>query len=450
MRHVVAAQFDTAEKQAAKSAELDGAWKALRDAGAAGAARLHQEIQALDASGERDDYFRLGACVVLWQIQGAREAPAIAEQWRSVKLFGAGYTYVFPLAMEAAHTHDQRVIPMLVALLHDDQATYIIVQHAMNLGWPNTVELPWSVFGPAGLAPLREVLANSPDNVARRSAAYLLALFADVKALPVLRETVRAPQQDARVRATAAHALGRLGHPDDFTLLTQMLEGPDPLVGFGAADALYEYGDLRAVPLLAARLRKISPADETPAVVLLRGELLAGLSHLTTEAGWQVLALHRPQSDIERQFLAQHSVRLKEASGVTWEEYLRLPAPKQAAVRAQFIAARDGGDRLRAGDRTLSRADFKAACADWISRNRITGGPFAWVEDRHIIASVDPADLDLLREVRGAVSARVSDEMIPELETLDRLIPLIARKAYRATIGVCEPVAAPVGPPKPH
>ncbi len=450
VRRVLPAPSASRPPEEAKMAELDRAWKALGDAGAAGVARLHRELQALDAGAEPDDYFRLGACAVLWRSGRLDEAAAIARQWRQVRSFGPGYTYVFPVAMDAARTQDPRVVPMLVELLRDDRAVYQVPVHSLELGWPNTAELPWSVFGPSGLAPLRDVLERSPDSVARAGAAYLLGLFADPEALSALRAALADPNQPARVREKAVFALGRLGHPADFDLLARLLHDTDPRMVYAAASALYDYGDLRAVPPLAARLQSLPPAQERSPVAVLRAEIVAALFHLTTEAGWQVLARYEPRTERERQVFDRQSDQLKQATGVTWGEYCRLPPAQQAAVRARAIAARDGREQLRPGDRTLTRADLKAACADWSARHRITGGPYSWIEYRQVIAFVVPADLNLLREARGSVCWRLSDEMGPELETLDRMVALIARKSYRANIGVCEGVAGPAHPPSPR
>jgi len=449
VRHAAAAQSGGQPLDEAKLTELDRAWEALGDAGAAGAARLRRELQALDAGGEPDDFFRLGACAVLWRLHGTDEAAAIARQWRKVRSFGPGYTYVFPVAMEAARTRDPGVVPMLVELLRDDRAVYIVPTHSMEFGWPNTAEMAWGLFGPSGLPSLRDVLGTSPDSVARAGAAYLLGLFADPAALPALRAALTAPNQPPRVREKAALALGRLGHPADFDLLAQLLHDADPRMVHAAASALDEYGDLRAVPPLVARLQSLPPAREGSPVAVLRAEIVSVLFHLTTEAGWQVLVRYEPRSKREREVFDRESVHLKETAGVTWDEYRRLSPAEQARIRAQTIAARDRREQLQPGDRTLTRADFKAACGDWSGRQRITGGPYSWVAYRQLVACVDPADLDLLREVRGAVGRRLSDDMGPELETLDRMVALIARKSYRANIGVCEVVTAPAGPRPP-
>jgi len=106
----------------------------------------------------------------------------------------------------------------------------------------------------------------------------------------------------------------------------------------------------------------------------------------------------------------------------------------QAAIR-RAAEARAAVYRPCAGDRALSRAQLAQAFADWEQRHRLTGGPFAWVEERHILAVATPADLPRMRDVRGALFGRHSDEALYEIERWDKLMRVVLLRAA----GVADP-----------
>src|SRR5688572_23277702 len=89
------------DQMEAKAKQIDEAWKMLVEAKAS--ERLKREIAMVDAGNEKDDSFKLGATVLLWQIGKANEAEYIASVWNTT-LIASHYNYVFYTAFEAAQT----------------------------------------------------------------------------------------------------------------------------------------------------------------------------------------------------------------------------------------------------------------------------------------------------------------------------------------------------------
>lgn len=73
-----------------------------------------------------------------------------------------------------------------------------------------------------------------------------------------------------------------------------------------------------------------------------------------------------------------------------------------------------------------------------MKRGRITGGEYAWVESRHVLAAATDKDIELLLDVRGRVMQRISDECLSEVSILDDLIQRLGRSRYRKEVGLTE------------
>ena len=245
------------KEQEAKGEELDQAWKTLVEAGPAGAAALKDEIKKIEAAKERDDHFKLGAAAILWQIGKASEAETIAAIWSGdVSLAGKAnyYSYVFSPAFAAAQTHDPRIVPMLVAVLRDKQGRFEATagDHTMQVEWPLTEVLIWGAFGSKGTPALRRVLAESKDETSRASAIVLLARAQDLASIEPIRRLAVHGSGAGRARPSKPWAFSAARRIS--ISWPRVLKRPDPADACNFAYAIYEYGDLRAVPRLAALL----------------------------------------------------------------------------------------------------------------------------------------------------------------------------------------------------
>jgi hypothetical protein len=445
MRGIDRATIPEAE-QDAKSKALDEAWQALIGAGPAGAERLKEELRRLDAAKERDDFFKLGAAAVLWQIGNLSEAETIVRVWASGINLDANYNYVFFTALEAARTQDPRVLPMLTLCLADKTGSVFVPQHAMTFSWPLTAEFLWGAFGPAGLPTLERILRTAKDPVTLESAVRLLARAQYLAALPRIREL--AHEGPADVRRAAVRSLGEFGHPQDYEFLVGGLSSADPLDAAAFAYAVYEYEDLRAVPHLV-------PLLETPDDAL-RNEAVACLAHLVTPEGLAALRKRSaapadaPEGVKETASACQRNVDgALERMGLTWEAYAAKPAEEQAALLADLRGRMDEAFVPRPDDRKLTHDDLVKAAAEWKANHRITGGTYEWVEERHVLAAATPADIDLLVDVKAALYVRLSDECLYETRMLDGLISRLGRSRYRRAAGVTDKVEPPEQPKNP-
>jgi hypothetical protein len=441
MRRVKPSDFSE-DQQKAKAKELDEAWKTLIQAGPAGAARLKQELAKIDAAKEKDDCFKLGASVVLWQIGGLDEAPTIAQVWSGDVALDLNYNYVFPLAMEAARTQDPRALPMLVACLKDKKGQFFVATHVMTLDWPLTAKFVWAAYGPKGLPALAGLLESSQDGPTREFAAMWLADCQYLPALPTIRKIAREGRGAAR--QGAIRALGVYGHPEDYTFLVEGLKSKDPREACEFAYAIYEYEDLRA----AAHLIPLLDSDDGK----LRLEVVAGLVYFKTPE--TIEAFHRYSTAAKaaevRDWAAKCVAALLKATNLTWDQYAAKPREEKERLLAPLRLAKEGKYNLKQGDRTLTHEELLKAAEEWIKNGRITGGTYEWVEDRHTLAASTPADIDLWLEVKAKVCLRVSDECLPEMQIIDGLVQRLGRSRYRKVVGICdkvEPAGAAVPAP---
>src|SRR5262245_61257520 len=212
------------QQQQAKANEIDAAWGVIKAAGKTGVARLKEEIRLVDQNKEKDDYFKLNASALLWNIGQFDEVEAIAAIWKSTPL-SAQYNYVFYTAYAAARTQDRRALPLLLACLKDIHGRIVLPQHTMT-EWLGALEIIWGAFGPRGVPDLMRVLETSTDSAELESAIFLLIWTHDLKALPRVREIAARGPREARLEAI--RYLGFYGHPQDYDFLIAGLRSADP------------------------------------------------------------------------------------------------------------------------------------------------------------------------------------------------------------------------------
>ena len=437
MRGIRPEEFKGARAKA-KGKALNEAWQTLTEAGPTGAARLKKELATLCARNEKDDYFKLAAAALLWQIRKTKEADTVARIWSGGVDLSVNYNYVFYTAYEAARTQDEAVLSMLSALLGDRAGRVFLNQHMMWVPWPLSHEFVWGAFGPKGLPALLRVLRETTDETARASAIHLLAKAHHLPALGAIRRL--AAEGADPVRREAVKALGTFGHPEDFAFLVAGLQTDDPDKAWAFAYALYEYEDLRAVPHLVPLLKS---GDEA-----LRAEVVACLSHLATPAAVDALHRHAAEAPLEegRKETGETVAGMLRRAGTSWDDYAAVAEDAQARVLAALREDREGIYRLKPGDRRLTHADLLKAAAEWQEAGRITGGTYEWVEERHVLDAATAEDIPLLLDVEAKVYRRLSDECLYEIRTLDTLIRRLGRRRYREHVGVCDAVRLPDAP----
>jgi hypothetical protein len=76
----------------------------------------------------------------------------------------------------------------------------------------------------------------------------------------------------------------------------------------------------------------------------------------------------------------------------------------------------------------------------WKANQRIAGGTYEWVEDRHVLAVCTPAEIPLLMDVMAACYFRLSDECLYEVQMLQEIVKRIGRSRYRTKVGICDDV----------
>jgi hypothetical protein len=401
--------------------KIDEAWKVLIAAGNAGATRLKKEIRAVDAGKEKDDFFKLNATVVIWQIGETEEAKFIADVWSSTPI-SAQYNYVFYTAMEAARTKKPAVLPMLKAVLRDDKGNLFFHRHAMHVTWPLTHEFVWGAYGPEGLPALQEVFETSDDMVELVSAMTLLTRAQYLAALPRIRQLSTDKRDEIRFRAIKS--LGIFGHPDDYDQLISGLKLSKGLETFFYAFALYEFDDERAVSHLIPFLT----AEEE----FVKKEVMLALLRLLTPESFAAVkqeAIRLPDGDLKR-FITR-SITLRQD---------KLPSDFAAKSRDEQAAlldiVRNRETSLAPDAKKATNLQFRDALKEWAAKGRIYGSSFDWVGVPQIISAATPADMNALLDAKSAFYPRLSDECLYETKDIDKAIKYISRSRYRKGVGV--------------
>ena len=427
LRHIVPGRLSEAEEQT-KGQELDDAWLTIQSHGNEGALRLKREIAQLESTGEKDHFFALGASALLWRMGGLEHAETIAEIWNSTPVH-VQYLYVFYTAFEAAKTQDQRALPMLTACLRDKQGSIFVSRHSMRVAWPLSHEFLWGTFGPQGLATLNTILNSSKNVVEVESAIVLLSKGQYLEALPAIRRV--AAEAEGDVAATAIRCLGMYGHPQDYEFLIAGLRSGDPSELHQYAFALFEYGDLRAVPHFVPLLKAEDAA--------LRYEVIAALTQLLTPRGFEAIHEHSTgtQDEDERKLCQKFVGKVLEDLNVTLDAYSTKSAEEKAALLAALRKRFEERYVLKEGERRLTHNQFVEAAEEWKTSHRITEGKYRWVEARH---ATTPAGIGLLLEVKAFLYWRLSDECLYEVRRIDELVKRLSRRRYRRAVGVCDKV----------
>ena len=424
MRNVDQSRISLQERRA-RALQMSSAWKTLISAGPRGTEALRAELDALDQARQKDDFFRLAAAALLWRIGKTDHAGRIAAIWSGTPV-KVQYQYTFATAMAAAGTQDPKVLPMLSALLRDDQGVFLNPMHAMRMGWPMNLEFIWGRFGRGGLPRLREALNKSDDPVELKSACHLLCLAGDHASLPRIRELVKS--RDAHLRREAVKTLGWLGHPEDFDRLIGQLRAKDPKELFTVVYALWEYGDRRAADKVAPLL----DSNDTQ----LREEAISCLQRLPSPAGIDALAKYAARKKDQQIRTGIENVMKK--AGITWAQWQSSTvAEKHAALDKLFPTPWKAADGA-------ARKKLQAALVRCRKQGRLDEGLR--------MAAVRAEDLPLLLSARASLCRRVSDEALYEIRQIERLIQVAARIQYRADPRVCrrvEPATRPA-PSRPH
>lgn len=424
LRHINQDQLDDDEKER-KAKEIDAAWEVIKSFGQNGISRLKQEVQKVDAGKEKDDFFKLNATALLWQIGRLNEAESIAKIWNGSAL-NAQYNYVFYTAMDAANTRDAKALPMLKALLKDDKGEVYFYVHSMEVKFPLTHEFVWGSYGVKGLPVLNEVLQTSTDSVEIQSAISLLCQAQYLPALPKIRQLAATSAKDETRRA-AVRCLGAFGHPQDYEFLIAGLRSNDSKELWHYAYALYEYADERAVPHLIPLLSTEDGA--------LKSEVLATLAHLLTPASFEAVNNYcrTTKNPEEKEPCEQAIASVLKKANLGWADYIKKPLAEREAVLREI---RDADLTLKKGERALTHKQLLDAINDWTSNHRLGTKEYGWVEEKHILAAATADDIDLLLAAKASFYGRLSDECLYDVRRIDDVVKRLGRSRYKKDVGV--------------
>lgn len=410
---------DAAKTEKAK--EIDAAWKKLIEAGKAGSERLKQEISAVEAGKEKDEFFMLNASAVLWEIGKESEAKTIAEIWNKTRL-SVQYNYVFYTAMEAARTKKPEVMPMLRAVLKDNTGYLFFPAHAMRVTWPRTHEFVWGAYGAAGVSELQKVIETSDDVVETVSAMTLLTQAQHLPALTRIRQLAADKRDEVRFRAIKS--LGIFGHPDDYEQLISGLATAKGMEAFFYAFALYEFDDERAVPHLIPLMK----AEED----FVKREVMLALLRLLTPESFSAVkqeAARMPEGELKK-FITRSITLRQEKLPPDFDKKSR----DEQAVLLDKVRNRE---TLMAPDsRKATNMQLRDALKKWTEEGRIYESSFEWVGIPQMIAAGTPGDINSFLEAKSKFYLRLSDECLYETKDLDTAVKYIGRSRYRKGIGV--------------
>ena len=447
LRHIDQSKIPKSQQEA-KGKEIDAAWDVIRAAGQTGVARLKEEVRQVDQGKERDDYFKLNATALLWSIGKLDESETIGHIWESTPLT-AQYNYVFYTAMEAAATQDARALPMLKAVLRDDQGSVYLYKHALDVRWPLTHEFVWGAYGSKGVPVLAGILETSNFSTELKSAATLLTDAYHTDALPMVRALVKSPISD--VRRAAIRSLGVFGHPLDYDLLISGLRLANREELYHYVYALYEYEDLRAVPLLIPFLKEENE--------FFRREVIATLMHLASPASFDALQefCRAPKDPQQQGECSGHINDSLEQIGLTWAKYAKWSPAEKEKFFKELRRKSEDKYRLNPGDKRLTHQQLIEAINEWKNHSRAFTGEkggfeqpegskpnqfifkmsrYGWVEERHVLATATPQDINMLLDARASLYRRLSDECLYEVRRINTIIQRMVRSQYRREVGL--------------
>jgi hypothetical protein len=126
--------------------------------------------------------------------------------------------------------------------------------------------------------------------------------------------------------------------------------------------------------------------------------------------------------------------------GLTYQAYTAKTPLEKKQLAASLRDRTEEKYRLKPNDRKLTHDDLLKAAAEWKGKGRITGGTYAWVEDRHVMSAASATDIPLLLDVAAVCYVRLSDECLYEVRALQQLVQRLGRGRYRLKAGLCEKV----------
>ena len=423
LRQIDPAKVKPADEES-MAKKIDAAWQAIAKAGAPGRARLKEEL----AKPGQSDYLKLNLAALLWTTSGLDDAEAIAEVWRSTKL-DAQSNYVFYPAFQAAAKQDARALPMLRVVLGDQNFGIYVVLHALEVKWPLTEEFIWGSYGPKGVPELLAVLKSSHSAGEVESAMMLLTEAQSIDALPLIRQLART--SEGQTKGIAIHALGVFGDPQDYDFLITGLHSKDPLEAFWYADALYEFEDLRAVPEMIPLLN--SPDAK------LRREVFADLTHLLTAQSVDALMKYAQRAPAgEKAEINDYLQSEFKEYKLNFVEYSRKSAEDKTATIESMRRQREANRyELPKNQKGLTHEELLKAAGEWQKSNHIKLASSEMpLTARDLLAAATANDIPLLLEVKAAVLARLSDECLYEVKTLNTVIQRVGRSRYRKEVGI--------------
>ncbi|HPJ16027.1 MAG TPA: HEAT repeat domain-containing protein [Spirochaetota bacterium] len=344
------------------------------------------------------------------------EAAAISKIWNSTS-FRANYRYVFYSAFDAASTQNDKVIPMLKAVLKDNSGRIYFPQHSMNFSWPLTVEFIWGAFGYKGLPALFDVLKNSKNDIEIMSAMHILVNAQYLEALPRIREL--ASSKNAEVRNFAIKGLGIFGHPADSAFIIKGLKSKDADL-YSYVWASYEYDDPKISPYLIPLLKH---EDYN-----IKSEVIYALYNAVTPEGLEALVNDYKNTKDEK-ILKIYKKFIDPVLDYT--KYDEMTAEEKKEIVSRLIDYKKGNYILSDEDKKITYDDFIEMSKEWIKEKRISGEKYEWVQDRHVLSVTSAKDIDLLLDVKASIYLRLSDECLYETRTIDNAIKILGRRRYR-------------------
>lgn len=404
--------------------KIQAAWETVKAHKDKGVSELKKEMN----SAGNNDYFKLNACALIWNMKGMKEAPFIGKTWGDTDL-SVNYNYVFFPAFEAAMKQDLKALPMLKAILKDKDGRVYITPHSMWLNWPMTHEFIWGQVGYKAVSILNKILDTSKDENTIESAILILTKHQSIEALDEIRKHAKSKKK--AVRNTAIRALGMFGHPDDFTLITNRLNSRDEESVWYAMYALYEYEDLRAVPLITKHLNAKAPP--------LIQETIATLHHLLTPGAMAALedCLNSGKLHENAKSMCSETIEsIFKNQNISFNDYKKLNKKGKIEFCEKYRKKSEEKYRLKRSDKRIDRAMFSRMVKEMMAANRITVPKYEWVEDRHVLSIATHKDLEMLCDLRASLYARLSDECLYETRKLDNIIKRLGRSRYRKEVGV--------------
>lgn len=396
--------------------------------------KLKEKVEKEISQATKDYIFLQEAAFLVWKINEMNDLAFIINVWKYIP-YEHHSNGVYKVLIEAAEKKDPSLLPLLKFSLENHKGSFFTENNGIHIRWPETSKLIWSLWGYKSLAYLLDILKSPEENPKVKQSAILILTQAQfLPALEIIRTIAEDNSGDTNLRSSAIASLGIFGHPNDFDLIIKTFsESGDDLL-FASSYALFEFGDIRAVPFL---IKKIDTKND-----IARLEMLACLSHLVSNESIETLYnyCHNPKNKNEEKFCSTYFINFKKETGLDITEYHKLNNDKKEQIIQNLIKNINKRYNPSKLDNQFKESDYIKLKELWKKEQTLLPSGYEWLKLGDLINVMSENELPFLYDILGIQYKNITYESFSEINTIEELIKCIGRKRYRKELGIAKKI----------